>query len=156
MSRPQVTITLGRSGQVIQCLCSYSRLHLVCSLLPGSLKFWRLLSCGLSNHLQVVKRGGSSASDFAQSNIDSGPEPRRKRYIERSDDNAEDLFSSTNKRFVLFSLFLYWLLAALRSRRVSVLRALCSYLVERNCCPLVYFFKSFHALKIKILVQLLR
>lgn len=61
MSRPQVTITLGRSGQ-------------------------------------VVKRGGSSASDFAQSNIDSGPEPRRKRYIERSDDNAEDLFSSTNKR----------------------------------------------------------
>lgn len=50
----------------------------------------------------MVKRGGSSASDFAQSNIDSGPEPRRKRYIERSDDNAEDLFSSTNKRFVLF------------------------------------------------------
>ncbi|XP_038889157.1 ankyrin repeat and SAM domain-containing protein 6-like [Benincasa hispida] len=61
MSRPQVTITLGRSGQ-------------------------------------VVKRGGSSSSDFAQSNIDSGPEPRRKRYIERSADNAEDLFSSTNKR----------------------------------------------------------
>ncbi|XP_022993639.1 ankyrin repeat and SAM domain-containing protein 6-like [Cucurbita maxima] len=58
MSRPQVTITLGRSGQ-------------------------------------MVKRGGS---DFAQSNIDSGPVPRRKRYIERSADNAEDLFSSTNKR----------------------------------------------------------
>ena len=47
----------------------------------------------------MVKRGGS---DFAQSNIDSGPVPRRKRYIERSADNAEDLFSSTNKRFVFF------------------------------------------------------
>ncbi|KAE8648901.1 ankyrin repeat and SAM domain-containing protein 6 isoform X2 [Cucumis sativus] len=63
MSNPRVTITLGRSGQ-------------------------------------VVKRGvsSSSAADFAQSYVDSGPEPRRKRYIERSADNAEDLFSSTNKR----------------------------------------------------------
>ncbi|KAA0037471.1 ankyrin repeat and SAM domain-containing protein 6-like [Cucumis melo var. makuwa] len=63
MSKPRVTITLGRSGQ-------------------------------------VVKRGGSSSSaaDFTQSYVDSGPEPRRKRYIERSADNAEDLFSSTNKR----------------------------------------------------------
>lgn len=65
----------------------------------------------ISNHLQVVKRGGSSSSaaDFTQSYVDSGPEPRRKRYIERSADNAEDLFSSTNKRFVFFylSLFLY-------------------------------------------------
>ncbi|XP_022989853.1 ankyrin repeat and SAM domain-containing protein 6-like [Cucurbita maxima] len=60
MSRPQVTITLGRSGQ-------------------------------------VIKRGGI-ASDFAQSNIDSGSESRRKRYLERSADNAEDLFSSANKR----------------------------------------------------------
>ena len=82
----------------------------------------------ISIHFQVVKRGvsSSSAADFAQSYVDSGPEPRRKRYIERSADNAEDLFSSTNKRFVLFYFILFFSLSLLIISSIEIEACFCS------------------------------